>query len=224
MNYAVEAVLNTFATELPDVLCDYEQKQFASDMSDYALIEKISEGTDLVYGDYLEYRIESSSEVRILKDLLINIAFKYKGTLDGISPIIIFEHTMASTGFYDIIKFTKPTILPTTTSMLSLILINSINITYGKFEVNMNPPYMGMLEGISINIGISTKYDSARNRIEDIEQRVIKYILTHHRKFDISTKGYFKLIGMPRIGGIQDNGDDYQTSTITLDGYYLLRF
>jgi hypothetical protein len=232
MNPALEAVINKLNT-ITNACVYYDKNQILSEQTTF-VIESAIEGTDPIYGDYVEYKLELNEEIGLLiTDRNINIATKYIACLNNTyENVQIVLHT--TDGFSDTVRCTnvpnvaKPLGADEAT-ILSLKLTDSIYLSSSPIDIpNFTPPKMCLFSGEEITILISTKDDQQRERLNSYQHEIMSIIMKGYRKFDIMVsgvkRGYYKLIDIPRISTITDNGWDVQQSTIVLKGYYLVSY
>jgi len=220
----------------PDFMVYYDVNQMLTEGTMYDC-EYVSHGTDVTYGDYVQYSIENQSIGKIITDRGINVAQKYNATInETYTTLQIIEHT--TDGVIDLIKIIKvPSVVfnpllpeqidPAT--KISLSLLKSIFLQTQPYEVtNFNPRKTTMFSGEGVTIQISTKFDRDRQTLEDAEVKIMQNIMANHRKFDITkagvTKGYYKLMELPNISGFINNFDNLQQILINLRGYYLMDY
>ncbi len=241
MDPGLLVVYNEMKANFPTAFVYYDVNQMLSEESKYTIIQQTAgivpaDPLDPNYQEgyvgvsYVDFVVQSPELAIILTDRQINVAFKYNATLDDIvyNKTIIrhFVVNVAGTN-YDCLRIINVPVLVDPFVELSLVLINSMFLSTRPYEVNNFTSRKNCLfAGANVSIQISTKFDKDRVRIDEYEHEAMRYIMRHHRKFDIydgvDKKGYYKLVDTPKISGYVNNLETIQQIIVDLYGYYLV--
>lgn len=181
-------------------------------------------------------KIRALDELQILEEKGLNVGDKYLATINNtytdlriVSHETIIVNIEGEDVEVDLLEIANvPAIIedidPPTT--LSLTLTSSIFLSCSPNEnVSFSPRKNVMYDGFDVDIQINTRFDSLRNKNNDLRSRVLRVITQQHRKFDLYDEhqnivGYYKLVDLPFTSGYVNDGENLQSIIIGIKGFY----
>ena len=226
------AVYNSIKDIIPNTLVYYQPNQMLSDQASLDVIDIVDNGDSTA-----TFKVTSTELGIILTDRNINVAYKYRATINNAyTELEIVSHTADTSYDYLTIANVPPVVLDggsDVATVISLMLVQSVAITTEPFPMdNFNPRRNTIISGEGIVLSISTKFDENREVLTTIQETLMEHIMTNHRKFDIYRtinsvpviKGYYKLTGLPTLNGYVDEFQNNQAVEIGLEGYYTIDY
>ena len=225
MDIGFIAVYNKLSQYLNNTYCYYKESTFKSELNKYSA--EIVQIINTVDGDILELKIFGNTT--ILNDLGIKLNDSFLATInDTYQDIKIVSHIFDGTN--DVIQCSNvPSIILDGTEeieTMSFEIISATRFSYGKFDMAWRPRNSCLFEGLQIDIEISVKNDEDRNIVDENTHRLLGVLLksTSFKIDDDGNIGYFKLIGRPSVRKGIENGNNLQSTIISINGFYQINY